>query len=57
MWKSTLDGVTFHFRLAAINNQNFIMSDEETGSWWQQVTGCAILGPHSGRCLEEAPWD
>ena len=22
-----------------INNQNFIMRDEQTGSWWQQVTG------------------
>jgi len=52
-----LDGRTLHFHLAGINNQNFIMKDEETGSWWQQVTGCAILGPLAGRCLEAAPWD
>lgn len=57
MWKTTVGGRTLHFRLAGINNQNFIMSDEETGSWWQQVTGCAILGPLSGECLEAAPWD
>lgn len=28
------------------------MRDEETGSWWQQVTGEAILGPLKGRHLE-----
>lgn len=34
-----------------INNQNFIMRDEQTGSWWQQVTGEAIQGPLKGRRL------
>ena len=52
MWKSTLDGRTLHFHLAGINNQNFIMRDEETGSWWQQVSGEAILGPLKGNHLE-----
>jgi hypothetical protein len=41
-----------HFHLAGINNQNFIMRDEETGSWWQQVTGEAILGPLKGHHLK-----
>jgi len=41
-----------HFRLAGINNQNFIMRDDETGSWWQQVTGKAIHGPLKGRQLK-----
>src|SRR4051794_15378250 len=27
------------------------MRDEETGSWWQQVTGEAILGPLKGARL------
>src|SRR2546421_1919335 len=27
------------------------MRDEETGSWWQQVTGEAILGPLKGQRL------
>ena len=40
-----------HFRLAGINNQNFIMRDEETGSWWQQVSGKAIQGPLKGKQL------
>ncbi len=34
-----------------INNQNFIMRDEQTGSWWQQVSGQAIHGPLEGRRL------
>jgi hypothetical protein len=40
-----------HFRLAGINNQNFIMRDDETGTWWQQVTGKAIHGPLKGHQL------
>ena len=57
MWKSRLGGRTLHFRLAGINNQNFIMRDEETGSWWQQVTGCAFLGPLAPQCLDPITWD
>jgi hypothetical protein len=41
--------LTFH--LAGINNQNFIMRDEETGTWWQQVSGEALFGPLKGRRL------
>ena len=46
-----------HFHLAGINNQNFIMRDEETGSWWQQVTGECVLGPLKGRRLKLADFD
>ena len=41
-----------HFRLAGINNQNFLMRDEETGSWWQQVSGKAIFGELQGQALD-----
>jgi hypothetical protein len=51
VWESTIDNRKLTFRLAGINNQNFIMRDEETGSWWQQVSGEAILGPLKGRRL------
>lgn len=51
MWERSLDGRTLQFRLIGINNQNFLMEDLETGSWWQQVTGRAISGPLSGRAL------
>ena len=46
-----MDGRVLSFRLAGINNQNFIMQDRETGSWWQQVSGKAILGPLRGKQL------
>ena len=52
MWESTVDGRVLHFHLAGINNQNFIMRDEETGSWWQQVSGLAIHGPLKGHQLK-----
>src|SRR5204863_5793166 len=29
------------------------MRDEETGTWWEQVSGKAILGPLKGRQLKE----
>jgi len=53
VWESTVDGRELHFHLAGINNQNFIMRDEETGTWWQQVSGEAILGPLKGHRLRE----
>jgi hypothetical protein len=51
VWETTVAGRQLHFHLAGINNQNFIMRDEETGSWWQQVTGEAIQGPLKGQHL------
>lgn len=52
MWKREVEGVKLTFRLAGINNQNFLMRDEETGSFWQQISGMAISGPLKGRSLE-----
>jgi len=57
VWESVLDGRRLRFHLAGINNQNFIMQDEETGTWWQQVNGRAILGPMKGRQLKLIPAD
>lgn len=51
MWESEIDGRELTFHLTGINNQNFIMQDEETGTWWQQVSGEAIQGPLKGRFL------
>ena len=53
MWETTVDGRVLHFHLAGINNQNFIMRDEETGTWWQQVSGKAIHGPLQGHQLKQ----
>ena len=46
-----MDGLRLTFHLAGINNQNFLMRDEETGSYWQQISGAAISGPLKGRRL------
>ena len=52
MWTRTVNGRVLHFYLAGINNQNFLMRDRETGTWWQQITGKAIYGPLQGASLE-----
>lgn len=52
-----MNGRRLRFRLAGINNQNFVMRDEETGSWWQQVTGRAFAGPMTGAQLTLVPHD
>ena len=57
VWKSTLDDQVLTFRLIGVNNQNFIMEDEQTGTWWQQVTGEAITGPLEGKRLEPMFFD
>ena len=51
MWTRTVNGKALHFYLAGINNQNFLMRDKETGTWWQQITGKAIYGPLKGAAL------
>jgi hypothetical protein len=47
-----VNGRVLHFYLAGINNQNFLMRDKETGTWWQQISGKAISGPLQGASLE-----
>jgi hypothetical protein len=52
VWRAEIDGRKLSFHLTGINNQNFLMTDEATGSWWQQVTGEARFGPFAGRRLD-----
>jgi hypothetical protein len=52
-----VNGRVLHFYLAGINNQNFLMRDKETGTWWQQITGKAIYGPLQGTALQLVPSD
>jgi len=47
-----VNGKVLHFYLAGINNQNFLMRDKETGTWWQQITGKALYGPLQGASLD-----
>ncbi|MBV9308897.1 MAG: DUF3179 domain-containing protein [Acidobacteriaceae bacterium] len=52
MFRRTVDGLPLKFHLAGINNQNFLMRDEQTGTYWQQITGLAVSGPLAGRRLQ-----
>jgi hypothetical protein len=51
VWGREVNGMTLSFHLAGINNQNFLMRDAETGSYWQQISGRAISGPLAGSQL------
>jgi hypothetical protein len=51
VWSAVVAGRTLTFHLAGIHDQNFIMRDEETGSFWQQVSGRCIAGPLEGTQL------
>jgi hypothetical protein len=52
-----VDGLRLTFHLAGINNQNFLMRDEQTGTYWQQISGRALSGPLAGRTLTLVPSD
>jgi Protein of unknown function (DUF3179) len=51
------EGLKLTFHLSGINNQNFLMRDEETGTYWQQINGVAVSGPLAGRVLKLIPSD
>jgi hypothetical protein len=51
VWGREVDGLRLTFHLAGINNQNFLMQDEQTGTFWQQISGIAVSGPLKGRKL------
>ena len=57
MWGREVNGLVLTFHLAGINNQNFLMRDEETGTWWQQISGKAVSGPLAGQSLRLIPSD
>lgn len=51
MWGRDVAGLRLTFHLAGINDQNFLMRDEQTGSYWQQISGKAVSGPLRGSQL------
>jgi hypothetical protein len=57
VWETPGTARNSKFHLAGINNQNFIMQDDETGSWWQQITGEAIFGSSKGQRLKQVMHD
>jgi hypothetical protein len=57
VWTRDVAGLRLTFHLAGINNQNFLMRDEETGTYWQQISGLGLSGPLKGRQLTLVPSD
>jgi Protein of unknown function (DUF3179) len=57
VWSRDIAGLRLTFHLAGINNQNFLMRDEETGTYWQQISGRAVSGPLTGRQLTPILFD
>ncbi len=51
MWGRDIAGLRLTFHLAGINNQNFLMRDDQTGTYWQQISGKAVSGPLKGSQL------
>jgi hypothetical protein len=57
VWGREVNGLILTFHLAGINNQNFLMRDDETGTYWQQISGRAISGPLAGKTLRPVHCD
>jgi hypothetical protein len=51
VWGRDIAGLRLTFHLAGINNQNFLMRDDQTGTYWQQISGRAVSGPLRGSQL------
>ena len=47
-----VDGKTFHFRAGGLYNGVVILTDDETGTYWDHITGAAVYGPLAGKQLE-----
>ncbi len=52
----TLDGVTYDFGTTGnLRNSDLVMWDRQTQSWWQQLSGEAIVGELTGKQLKFLP--
>lgn len=52
VWRRVVGGRTLTLHIGGINNQNMLMRDDETGTFWQQSTGEAVAGPLAGARLQ-----
>ena len=50
----SIDGVTHTFAEHGLYDGLFLMRDEETGTFWDHLTGEAVYGPRVGTVLEIA---
>ena len=61
-FRSEVGGRPARFRVVGVFRRNLIMDDDVSGTLWQQATGRAIYGPHTGDSLEllpavQLPWN
>ncbi len=55
-FKRVIDGTVLRLGVSAnLRASNLIMWDDQSESWWQQGTGEAIVGAHTGRRLDFVP--
>lgn len=56
VYEREIDGVTLRFGVSGnLRNSDLIMWDDATQSWWQQLTGEAIVGTYTGTRLVGRP--
>ena len=56
VFERTLEGVVYDFGVSGkLRNSDLIMWDRQTESWWQQLTGAAIVGELTGQQLRLLP--
>ncbi len=55
-FERTVDGDALDFGVSGLlRNSDLIMFDRQSESWWQQLTGEALVGAYAGRLLEIVP--
>ena len=56
VFERTLGGVVYDFGVSGkLRNSDLIMWDRQTESWWQQLTGAAIVGELTGQQMRLLP--
>lgn len=50
-----VNGELQRFRLVGMDRFNAMLEDVETGSWWRQANGEAVVGPRKGAMMAEVP--
>ena len=57
-FKRRLEGTTFKFGVSGLlHHSNLVLYDHETESFWDQITGEGIAGPHTSDKLTRIPLD
>lgn len=56
VFRRLVDGVVLDFGVSGfLRNSDLVMFDRQTESWWQQVTGEALVGSYAGTVLDVVP--